>query len=459
MMAFSEAEIETTKRAAGAVLLKHNIDLNGEIEPRSWSDLCQASRDVGTAMSGLLAEVTPANETAYQVLRDVRCVIESMKDAHGKPDNRDNRPLPADGEVDAHEGGHGYTMRHRPGSRQEDDGEEVTRTLRHEERMTDWARTENRAPEIKGLTSGALLRAMVLGPKTEAEKRALSEGTDSAGGYTVPDILSAAMIDRMRRKSVVSRAGARTVPLTSDTNYVAKVLTDPVPAWRAENAEITNSDATFGRVSMAPKSLAVLCRVSRELLEDSMNIDRVLPDIIAKAMASELDRVCLFGSGSGAEPQGLINMSSLPEVALDDQLTDHANGAFGPLIAARGLLLAANSEEPTAFILNPREDETYTGLRNGNGDPVIAPAKIARIPQLVSTVVPTDLGVADNESVILTGDFTRMLVGIRNNLRIEILKERYAEFHQYAFIAHMRATVAVEQIAAFAAITGILPEA
>ncbi len=448
---FSADEIGATSRLCGDFLTRNKIDLAEiDFDGSDWSGLCAASRDAGRELTRLIdvrhgegADASAA-AVALEVVREIRDEIEAAKTMQrgGKAHLRPN----PQGEA-----------RHGEG---DGDEEQTNVALRPEQRMADWARSNGARTDYEGrLTTGGLLRAMVIGPQNEAERRALSEGTDSAGGYSVPDALASRMIDRMRAQSVVNRAGALTVPLTSDTNYIAKVLTDPVPAWRAENAEITNSDATFGRVSMAPKSLAVLCRVSRELLEDSLNIGTALPDIIAKAMAAELDRVCLFGSGSGAEPQGLLMLSSLPEIALDDQLTDHAKGAFGPLIAARGLLLAANSAEPTAFIMNPREDETYVGLRNGNGDPVKAPDKIARIPQLVSTVVPKTGGVGTNESSIIAGDFTKMLVGIRNTLRIEVLKERYADYHQYGFIAHMRATVAVEQIAAFAAITGILPEA
>ena len=49
-----------------------------------------------------------------------------------------------------------------------------------------------------GPTLGDLIRAKVTGPRNEDEKRALSEGTDSAGGYTVPAPLSSDFIDLMR---------------------------------------------------------------------------------------------------------------------------------------------------------------------------------------------------------------------------------------------------------------------
>ena len=52
---------------------------------------------------------------------------------------------------------------------------------------------------------------------------------------------------------------------------------------------------------MTPKSLAVMVKVSRELLDDSVNIGTALPRIITKAMAVEMDKAALIGSGTGNE--------------------------------------------------------------------------------------------------------------------------------------------------------------
>ena len=67
--------------------------------------------------------------------------------------------------------------------------------------------------------------------------RAVAKARTSAGGFTVPDILhGAAGSTGCATRSVVVRAGAVTVPLTSDVTKIARLLTDPTAAWRAENA-------------------------------------------------------------------------------------------------------------------------------------------------------------------------------------------------------------------------------
>ncbi|MBE3589872.1 MAG: phage major capsid protein [Firmicutes bacterium] len=161
------------------------------------------------------------------------------------------------------------------------------------------------------VTPGAFLRAVVLGPRSEAERRALAESSDSTGGYTVPDVLAVEFIDRMRRASVMNRVGVRTVPLTSDKTTIARLVSDPVPTWRAENALIGDSDPSFDAVVLRPRSLAVLVKVSRELLEDSVNIEQALTTALTQSMAQEMDRAILFGSGSNNEPLGLTNVAGV----------------------------------------------------------------------------------------------------------------------------------------------------
>lgn len=453
------------KKHAGTKLRTAGINPDA-FEPHtlSWSDLNKRSRAVADVGRSLIDATEGANDNdaqslcvAHEGVMELFDVIEAEKDhrtALGSREAREHggdprRPMGEDMEVRGDGTG---SRRLRPGR---DDDEPVTYALRPEERMADWARknTDRRGGD-DGVTAGAFLRAMVIGPKNDAERRALSEGTDSAGGYTVPDVLSAQLIDRLRAQSVLVQAGARTIPLTSDQNYIAKIATDPVPAWRAENAAIAESDPTFARVSLAPKSLAVLVKVSREVLEDSLNIEEALTRALTAAMALEVDRAGLFGSGSGSEPQGLANMAGINETALDGELASYA-----PLIAARTAVLTANAGEPTAFIMHPREDGTLTGLVDTTGQPLQAPAKIAAIRQLVTTSVPTNGGVGTNESSIITGNFARFLIGLRSGLRIEMLKERYADNHQYAFIAHTRATFAAEHVAAFGHVTGIQPAA
>jgi len=333
----------------------------------------------------------------------------------------------------------------------EEEPVEVVTGIVPEARMADWARREYHqdAETYRGLSAGRFLRAMVLGATNDLERRALAGGTDSAGGFTVPTVLSAELIDLMRAASVASRAGARTVPLTSDSNVVARLATDPTPAWRQENAAITEADPTFDAVTFTPQSLAVLVKVSRELLEDSINLETELPRILTSALAQEWDRVALIGSGSAPEPRGVLNQSGILTTALDGAITNYA-----PLLTARTKLLSAN-HLPTAIIAHPRDEGTLAGLTATDDQPLMAPRQISEVPMLTTTAIPTDAGVGDDESVVFMGDFTRLMLGVRSQIRVEILRETFAGNHQYGFVCHLRGDVQVSHPKAFHTTTGV----
>ena len=447
---FSADEIAATQRLCGDFLKRNRIDLDEiDFHGSDWNTLCGASREAGRELSRIIElrhgdKPDPAATLALEVLQEVRQEIEDAKTTQRGSGKSHLRPY-ADG-VARHDG---Y------------EAEEASIALKPEERFADWSARNGASSgsEFRGLTTGAMIRAVAFGAKTEQERRALSEGTDSAGGFSVPTILSAQIIDRLRAQSVLIRAGARTVPLSSDQNVIAKLTADPTPAWRAESAAIAVSDPTFGAVSLAPKSLAVLVKFSRELLADSVNLEAALLAAVTGAMALELDRAGLFGTGADNQPRGVVNVSGINAVALNAKLTAHAGGAYGPLVAARTALLTANAGEPTGFVMSPREDGVLTGLRDGNGQPVMAPPKIAAVQALVTTSVATNLGVGTNESTIVAGNFAHLLIGMRETLRLSVLRERYAETGELALVAHMRADIAVEHPLAFCAVTGVKPEA
>lgn len=304
---------------------------------------------------------------------------------------------------------------------------------------------------------GQYVSAMVAGTNVPAVRNALSEGTDSAGGYSVPDHLLRQFVDAMRAKTVVVQAGAGTILLNTDKTVIARVESDPQAGWRLELGAVATSDPTFGAVTFQSRSLACLVKISRELLDDSVNIDQMLLQAFAGAMAVEVDRVCLFGSGVAPEPRGVFNTANVSVVSLGTNgaaITNHA-----PLLDALYELEAANAGTPSAMVMSPRTSRVLNGLTDTTGQPLNAPRAVADVPRLVSTIVPTNQtqGTASNASSIVVGDFSKLILGVRSDLRIEVLRERFAETLEYAFLAHLRMDVGVLQPKGFCVVKGIVP--
>lgn len=338
------------------------------------------------------------------------------------------------------------------------EGVRENRLLSREERVAGRLSALNpeASDDYSGMTFGGFVRAMVAGPKTPGEKRALSEGTDSAGGYTVPFLLSAELIDRLRAKAHVIRAGARTLLLDAGkSTTLAKITADPAAAWTAENGTVTASDPTFGALTFTPQTLIALVKVSRQLVEDSLNIEAALTAAFARSMGGELDRVALFGTGTAPEPRGLKNVSGVGSYSMG------TNGAaltnYDPFVSTMQTILDANGPLPTAAIMAPRTFASIGKLKDTTNQPLARPDVLKGISFLESTVCPVNetQGTSSIASRVFMGDFTELVVGMRQGIRIEVLRERFSDNFQYGFLCHMRADIGVLHPESFAQIVGI----
>ena len=186
--------------------------------------------------------------------------------------------------------------------------------------------------------------------------------------------------------------------MTSDNHSIAKVASDPAPAFRNEAASITESDPTFSAVTFTPRSLMIMTKVSRELLDDSINISTALPNIITAAMAAEMDRVCLEGTGIAPQPTGLKNQSGIGNTDYDGVLSSYA-----PLLMAQTDILTNNAGPVNAFIMHPRDAGDLAALADTTNQPLNMPPAIGNIPLLTTTSIAIDGGDGSNESTIYVG--------------------------------------------------------
>lgn len=284
------------------------------------------------------------------------------------------------------------------------------------------------------------------------------EGNDIKGGFMVPEIISGEIIDLLRAKNQVINAGARSIPLPAATTRVCRVVSDPTASWTPENTQIAeDSSMSLGALEFHAQKLTCLVKVSTELIQDSSNAGYVIQDCIAKAMAEELDRAALYGTGSGM-PEGIAINKLINSLTLGT-----GNGATlsGYDDILRGILLisSGNAPIPSSAIMHPRCLINYSMLKDGDGKPLVKPELIANLKFLDTTKIQINqtVGTANNCSSIILGSFDQLVIGFRTNLEMLVLRERYSEFGQIAFQVSMRVDTAVYQPNAFCLINGILP--
>ena len=292
---------------------------------------------------------------------------------------------------------------------------------------------------------------------TDGVRAALSVGTNTAGGFSVPSSTAPQILAAMVPASSLLTAGAGIVLLPEGLKTLTTAVVDNIPAasWRLEKGGITESDPAFRGVVAQPQSLAFFFKISRELLADGVGIELALQTAIAQAFAKELDRAGLMGSGTAPEPRGIRNTSGV------NIITSGADGealtGYSKFMEGIGALLNADAAMPTAAIVAPRTVVGLGGLVDSTGQPLRKPEMLANLPIIGTSQIATNMtvGVSDDCSEIYLGDFSKMHFLMRENVSIQLLRESFSSTGEIGFLCHVRADVVVTHPAAFAVVTGV----
>lgn len=285
----------------------------------------------------------------------------------------------------------------------------------------------------------AMFKAVVFGPKNEEEERALST-TDNKGGYTFPITLSESVIQQARAKTVAGRAGVQIVPIGVDHKW-PKITTGVAPASRAEAGEVAALDQTYGVVAAAPVSVGGILKASVEALQDGGDLlYRAIETDILEAMNNKIDNLFLNGTGANNQPTGLITLSNTSGAVT---LGTGAGGDvdWDDIITGAAAIRANNYGDLLSVIMNPR---TWAGLgmlkeatteaylqRPGyvNDFTFVASSQVSKAKTVGGTSTCADMFIIDP---------TQFIIGIRSDIRLEVLKELYAGTLEYGFLCHAR---------------------
>jgi len=151
----------------------------------------------------------------------------------------------------------------------------------------------------------------------EVQKRDLLKGTATAGGNTVAtNMLSGSFIDMLRNRMMVNRMGATILGGLVGDVAISSQSGGATAYWVAENTAVTESEQTFGQVTLAPKTVGGFTDMSRKLLmQSSMDVESLVTSDLSKILALEIDRAALHGSNSNGQPKGIAATAGIGSVA------------------------------------------------------------------------------------------------------------------------------------------------
>lgn len=133
---------------------------------------------------------------------------------------------------------------------------------------------------------------------SDFDKKTMSEGIDSAGGFLVPEEV-ATDIDRVVSNFGLIRRLGRKIPMNRDIMNMPTLGTGPTVTWPGEGNAGSDGSPVFSSVKMNAKTAIGLSPMTNELLEDA-NVETidVVVDLFAEALAGEEDNQAFTGTGS-----------------------------------------------------------------------------------------------------------------------------------------------------------------
>lgn len=293
--------------------------------------------------------------------------------------------------------------------------------------------------EHQKITPGAFIRSMISGPKTDLEKRAVNTGTTTQGGFAVPEVLMATVMDNVRAKSHVLSSGAQTILLDSKNQKMAKIVGDPTTAWVAENGTITASDPTFASVDWSAKKLVANILASGEWMQDAIGSDSVLQRVLEGAIAAQADQVALLGAGTATEPKGIFSYTNASVYSIAPNGAALTN--FDPYLELLKVLEDNNAPTPTVAIMSPRTYLAQSKLKATDNQPLQLPPALQGMRFLQTSKIPVNQtqGSSNLASSIFVGNFESLVLGLRLGMTIIPTYQNLASNYQYSFLAVMRA--------------------
>lgn len=260
----------------------------------------------------------------------------------------------------------------------------------------------------------------------ESGKSILAESGVSGGGYLVPTEFSAEVARIISEVSPIMKI-ANVVPMGSWKRQMPKQMSNLSVGWVAENAPRPISSTSFGQIEQVAKVLATVIKCTDELIRDSaINLTAFLSELVAEAMALEIERVALVGSTAQGDPfNGVYNTSGVEQVAMagtNVSFDDIANLIYklSDAKAAGSVLVLSRTGLAKLLKLKDSNGNYLWQPPAGNGAPTIW-----NTPYVVSSQIPNNV---DTDSTLaLFGRFNRhLLISPRQELVVKVSQDASA---------------------------------
>lgn len=141
-------------------------------------------------------------------------------------------------------------------------------------------------------------------------------GAQGTGGALVgTTLLAGSFIEILRNRARVLSLGATMLSGLVGNVDLPRQNGAATAYWVGEGANITESEATFEKLGLTPRSLGVYSMMTRNmLLQATPDVEMLARNDLLQVIALAIDLAALSGTGAGGQPMGIANTSGIGSV-------------------------------------------------------------------------------------------------------------------------------------------------
>ena len=264
-------------------------------------------------------------------------------------------------------------------------------------------------------------------------QNALQVGTDSEGGFLVPDEFERTLVEALQTENIF-RQLARVIYTASGDRKIPVVASKGTASWVDEEGQIPDADDAFGQVTISAFKLATMIKVSEELLNDSFfNLESYIAREFGRRIGTKEEEAFFIGNGTG-KPTGIFNATGGATVGV--------TAASSTAITVDEIIdlyyaLKSPYRRSAVFVTNDATVKAIRKLKDGAGQYLWQPSVQAGTPDTIlnrplktSSYVPT---MASGAKTLAFGDFSYYWIADRQGRSFQRLNELYAATGQVGF--------------------------
>lgn len=262
--------------------------------------------------------------------------------------------------------------------------------------------------------------------------KALNQNDFDSGGSLVHQQFATEMIELLRNKAVVRKAGPRVLPMTGGNLTIDRQSAAATAYYGQESTAITPSEPNTDQIVLSEKKLTALVAVSNDLIRNaSISAEEFVRDDLLNVMAIREDLAFLRGTGSVSEPTGLRNKIASAHVYAET-VASEGSPTFAEIKAeldkaVSKLELANIPMIKPVWFMSPRTKLAIMRAAGPGAEgtnslerEMVESGTLRGFPFYATVQIPTNLGTDGDESELYLVDMSEVLVGDSLNLELEV---------------------------------------